>query len=104
MDSHPEEFVYDRKWDNFLPPSLREPTHKDLSMYKHFTSAERVAIYFKFRQLVAEVARPFAYGQILEVIVDSKQENHYGTTTVGALYSYTTPMPVEDMLDGKRPR
>ena len=100
MDSHPEEFVYDRKWDNFLPPSLREATHKDLSMYKHFTSAERVAIYFKFRQLVIEVARPFAYGQILETIIDedNKQENHWGTTTIGALYSYTTPMSVEGIL------
>jgi hypothetical protein len=104
MDSHSEEFVYDRKWDNFLPPSLREAAHKDLSMYKHFTSAERVAIYFKFRQLVAKVARPFAYGQILEIIVDNRQENYYETTTFGALYPYTAPTSVEDMLNGKRPR
>ena len=70
MDSHPEEFVYDNKWDNFLPPSLREAAHKDLSMYKNFTSAEKVAIYFKFRQLLVEIARPFAYGQILQTIID----------------------------------
>jgi hypothetical protein len=83
MDSHPEEFVYDRKWDNFLPPSLREASHKDLSMYKHFTSAERVAIYFKFKQLVAEIARPFAYGQILETIIDEDNSTKTFYSTSG---------------------
>ena len=71
MDSHPKEFVYDdRKWDIFLPPVLREPVHISLSMYKYFTLVEKLAIYLKCRQLVIEVARPFAYGQILENIID----------------------------------
>jgi hypothetical protein len=39
-------------------------------MYRYFTSIERLAIYLKYRQLVTEVARPFAYGQILENIID----------------------------------
>jgi hypothetical protein len=97
MDSHPEEFVYDRKWDNFLPPSLREATHKDLSMYKHFTSAERVAIYFKFKQLIIEVARPFAYGQILETIVGEPEvkltisnQSVLGTPTYTVTPTYAT--------------
>ena len=40
----------------------------------NFTSAERVAIYFKFRQLVVEIARPFAYGQILQTIIDEGRD------------------------------
>lgn len=70
MDSHPEEFVYNHKWDNFLPPSLREAAHKDLSMYKDFTLVEKLAIYFKYRRYVIEIARPFAYGQILQTLID----------------------------------
>lgn len=71
MDSHPKEFVHDdKKWDSFLPPVLREPVFIKLSMYRYFTSIERLAIYLKYRQLVTEVARPFAYGQILENIID----------------------------------
>ncbi len=70
MDSHPKEFVYDRKWDNFLPPSLKDCVHVDLAMYGHLTLVEKLAIYFKFRRYVIEIARPFAYGQILEIMID----------------------------------
>jgi hypothetical protein len=70
MDSHPKEFVYDMKWDNFLPPVLREAKHIQLSMYRHFTLVEKLTIYIKCKRLVTEVARPFAYGQILQTIID----------------------------------
>jgi hypothetical protein len=71
MDSHPKEFVHDnKKWDNFLPPVFREYVHLNLSMYKYFTLVEKLAVYLKCKRLVTEVARPFAYGQILENIID----------------------------------
>jgi hypothetical protein len=70
MDSHPYEFIHTRKWDYFLPPSLKDSVHMDLAMYRHLTVVERLAIYFKYKRYVIEIARPFAYGQILEIMID----------------------------------
>jgi hypothetical protein len=70
MDSHPQEFIHSSKWDYFLPPSLKDILHIDLGMYKHLTLVEKLAIYFKYRGYVREIARPFAYGQILEIMID----------------------------------
>ena len=70
MDSHPQEFIYDRKWDYFLPPSLKDILNVELRMYGHFTLVEKLAIYFKYKRYVIEIARPFAYGQILEIMID----------------------------------
>ena len=70
MDSHPREFIYDRKWDYFLPPVFRDEVHFHLSQYRYFTLIEKLAVYLKFRRYVIEIARPFAYGQILEIMID----------------------------------
>jgi hypothetical protein len=70
MDSNPHEFIHSRKWDYFLPPSLKDSVHADLVMYRHLTLVEKLAIYFKYKRYVIEIARPFAYGQILEIIID----------------------------------
>jgi len=71
MDRNPHEFLHSRKWDYFLPPSLKDcGVHVDLAMYGHLTLVEKLAIYFKFRRYVIEIARPFAYGQILEIMID----------------------------------
>lgn len=79
MDSHPKEFVYDdRKWNSFLPPVLRDEVHPHLSQYRYFTLIEKLALYIKCRQLVIEVARPFAYGLILETIVEEGTEPYVG--------------------------
>ena len=80
MDSHPDEFVYDnRKWINFIPPVLKEENvHPHLSQYRYFTLIEKLAIYIKCRQLIIEVARPFAYGLILETIVEEGTEPFVG--------------------------
>ena len=79
MDSHPKEFVYnDRKWNSFLPPVLRDEVHHSLSQYRYFTLIEKLALYIKCRQLVIEVARPFAYGLILETIVEEGTEPFAG--------------------------
>ena len=82
MDSHPKEFIHGRKWDYFLPPSLKEILHADLAMYKHLTLIEKLAIYFKYKRYVIEIARPFAYGQILEIIID---EGHKTEPFVGEI-------------------
>lgn len=82
MDSNPHEFIYTRKWDYFLPPSLKDTVHRDLAMYRHLTVVEKLAIYFKFRRYVIEIARPFAYGQILETMVD---EGHKTMPFIGEI-------------------
>lgn len=82
MDSHPHEFIHTRKWDYFLPPSLKYCVHMELVMYRYLTVVERLAIYFKYKRYVIEIARPFAYGQILEIMVD---EGHKTESFVGEI-------------------
>jgi len=82
MDSHPREFIYDRKWDYFLPPSLKDILNVELRMYGHFTLVEKLAVYLKFKRYVVEIARPFAYGQILEIMID---EDHKTEPFVGEI-------------------
>ena len=69
MDTHPEEFLKEGKWDEFLPPETN--THRAMlsPRFKHFTKLEQYLIRRKYKGIVAEVLRQRAYDSILETLV-----------------------------------
>ena len=80
MDTHPEEFLSQRKWDAFLPP---DPSERLLhSHYKHFNKVEQILIRFKYKKIVKKRMRQYAYDQVLETLVFKPSESfppHLGT-------------------------
>ena len=69
MDSHPEEFTSNNKWDLFLPANNPPPRH--VNLYKYFTTAERFAVKIKINELVREKMQQEAYNGIMDTLVKS---------------------------------
>ena len=74
MDTHPEEFLKEGKWDEFLPPETN--THRAMlsPRFKHFTKLEQYLIRRKYKGIVAEVLRQRAYDSILETLVFKEEK------------------------------
>jgi hypothetical protein len=91
MDTHPEEFIKERKWDEFLP--VEASPHRGLvsCKFKHFNKIEQYLIKLKYEKMVKSALRQNAYDSILETLV-FKEESNYFSTTVGALQPYTTTL------------
>lgn len=83
MESHPEEFLSQRKWDAFLPPDHSERLLH--SHYKHFNKVEQILIRLKYKKIVKVRMRQHAYDQVLETLVFKPNESfppHLGTPSV----------------------
>ena len=101
MDTHPEEFLKEGKWDEFLPPETN--THRGMltPKFKHFTKLEQYLIRQKYNRLVMATLRQRAYDGILETLVfkEDKPETvtysspphlgTWGTSAVSTLASNT---------------
>lgn len=74
MDTHPEEFFKEGKWDEFLPPETN--THRGMltPKFKHFTKLEQYLIRKKYKSIVSAVLRQRAYDGILETLVFKEEE------------------------------
>ncbi len=74
MDTHPEEFLKEGKWDDFLPPETN--THRGMltPKFKHFTKLEQYLIRKKYKSIVSAVLRQRAYDSILETLVFKEEK------------------------------
>ncbi len=89
MDTHPEEFIKEGKWDEFLPPETN--THRGIVQckFKHFNKLEQYLVRAKYNKIVKSTLRQRAYDGILETLVFKEKTDYYGSTTIGALQAYT---------------
>ncbi len=81
MDTHPEEFIRGRKWEDFLPVSSGNPVITP--RFKHFTKLEQYLIRKKYESLVTATLRQRAYDSILETLVfkeETNTERYYSTS------------------------
>jgi uncharacterized protein YciW len=65
MDSHPEEFIHDTKWNPYLP-NTHHVTKGTIDYFPILNFAERNAIARKFNKLCLENMRQNAYNRVLE--------------------------------------
>jgi hypothetical protein len=65
MDSHPEEFIHDTKWNPYLP-NTHHVTKGTADYFPILNFAERNAIARKFNKLCLEAMRQNAYNRVLE--------------------------------------
>lgn len=65
MDSHPEEFIFDTKWNPYLP-NTHHVTKGTVDYFPILNFAERNAIARKFNKLCLENMRQNAYNRVLE--------------------------------------
>lgn len=84
MDTNPEEFVTQEKWDAFLPPENPARTN----LFKHFTKVEQFLIRRKYNKIIKAHRRQRTYDRILETLM-FKEESSW--STVG---NYTSSHPV----------
>lgn len=102
MDTHPEEFLKEGKWDEFLPPETN--THRGMltPRFKHFTKLEQYLIRKKYKSIVSAVLRQRAYDSILETLVfkeepEMKTKRYFSTSSQPVLG--TPPTIYEATLD-----
>lgn len=95
METHPEEFVREGKWDTFLPPETG--TRVMHSNFKHFTKLEQYIVRQAYKKLVRATLRQRAYDSILETLVFKEdelktKERYYSTSNQPVLGTptYTT--------------
>ena len=74
MDTHPEEFLKEGKWDEFLPPETNAHRGMLTPRFKHFTKLEQYLIRKKYKNIVSAVLRQRAYDGILETLVFKEEE------------------------------
>lgn len=82
MDTHPEEFIKQGKWDSFLPPESTMHRGVVMTRFKNFTRLEQYLIRRKYDKLAVMTMRQRAYDGILETLVF--KENPTGTITYSA--------------------
>jgi hypothetical protein len=83
MDTHPEEFLKEGKWDEFLPPEMNAHRNTLTPMFKHFTKLEQYLVRQKYKSMVQDLLRQRAYDGILETLVFKEEintERHYWTS------------------------
>lgn len=101
MDTHPEEFIKGRKWEDFLPMSHGNPLISP--RFKHFTKLEQYLIRQKYESLVIATLRQRAYDGILETLVFKEEEpktkeRYYSTSNQPVLGTptYTTTVDTSE--------
>lgn len=67
MDSHPEEFVCEGKWDPFLPPETG--VRGAFSNFNHFTKIEQLLVRGKYNKIIKAHMRQQTYNKILETLM-----------------------------------
>jgi hypothetical protein len=75
MDTHPEEFIKGRKWEDFLPISHGSPVISP--RFKHFTKIEKYLIRQKYESLVNATLRQRAYDGILETLMFKEEAQDF---------------------------
>jgi hypothetical protein len=86
MDTHPEEFLKEGKWDEFLPPEANAHRGMLTPKFKHFTKIEQYLIRQKYKGIVQSTLRQRAYDSIIETLVFKEEEPW---TTAGIFTSGT---------------
>ena len=103
MDTHPEEFIKGRKWEDFLPMSHGNPLISP--RFKHFTKLEQYLIRQKYESLVIATLRQRAYDGILETLVfkeeTNTEERYYSTSNQPVLGTPTIYEATVDVTTGK---
>ena len=95
MDTHPEEFLQEGKWDDFLPSEMNAHRALLTPRFKHFTKLEQYLIRQKYKGIVQAILRQRAYDGILETLVfkeETNTERYYSTSiqpVLGTPPSYT---------------
>lgn len=83
METHPEEFIKEGKWDEFLPPETNSHRGMLTPKFKHFTKLEQYLIRQKYKGIVQAILRQRAYDGILETLVfkeETNTERYYSTS------------------------
>jgi len=83
METHPEEFIKEGKWDDFLPPETNAHRGMLTPRFKHFTKLEQYLIRQKYKGIVQAILRQRAYDGILETLVfkeETNTERYYSTS------------------------
>jgi hypothetical protein len=102
MDTNPEEFIKEGKWDDFLPPETNAHRGMLTPRFKHFTKLEQYLIRQKYKNMVQALLRQRAYDGILETLVfkeDTNTERYYSTSNQPVLG--TPPTIYEASVDTK---
>ncbi len=83
METNPEEFLQEGKWDDFLPPEMNAHRNILTPRFKHFTKLEQYLIRQKYKSMVQDLLRQRAYDGILETLVfkeETNTERYYSTS------------------------
>lgn len=102
MDTHPEEFLQEGKWDDFLPSEMNAHRAMLTPRFKHFTKLEQYLVRQKYKSMVQALLRQRAYDGILETLVfkeETNTERYYSTSNQPVLG--TPPTLYEATLDPK---
>ena len=104
MDTNPEEFLKEGKWDEFLPPEMNAHRNTLTPRFKHFTKLEQYLVRQKYKNMVQDLLRQRAYDGILETLVfkeETNTERYYSTSNQPVLGtpSYTTePLNIKEHI------
>ena len=104
METHPEEFLKEGKWDEFLPPEMNAHRNTLTPRFKHFTKLEQYLVRQKYKKMVQDLLRQRAYDRILETLVfkeETNTERYYSTSNQPVLGtpSYTTaPVNIKEHI------
>ena len=104
METHPEEFLKEGKWDEFLPPEMNAHRNTLTPRFKHFTKLEQYLVRQKYKSMVQDLLRQRAYDGILETLVfkeETNTERYYSTSNQPVLGtpSYTTePLNIKEHI------
>jgi late competence protein required for DNA uptake (superfamily II DNA/RNA helicase) len=101
MDTHPEEFLKEGKWDDFLPSEMNAHRALLTPRFKHFTKLEQYLVRQKYKSMVQALLRQRAYDGILETLVfkeETNTERYYSTSNQPVL---GTPTIYEATVDAK---
>ena len=104
METHPEEFIKEGKWDEFLPPETNSHRGMLTPKFKHFTKLEQYLIRQKYKGIVQALLRQRAYDSILETLVfkeETNTERYYSTSNQPVLGTptYTTaPVSIKEHI------
>jgi len=102
METHPEEFLKEGKWDEFLPPEMNAHRNTLTPRFKHFTKLEQYLVRQKYKSMVQDLLRQRAYDGILETLVfkeETNTERYYSTSNQPVLG--TPPIIYEATADAR---
>ena len=102
METNPEEFLQEGKWDDFLPPEMNAHRNILTPRFKHFTKLEQYLVRQKYKSMVQALLRQRAYDGILETLVfkeETNTERYYSTSNQPVLG--TPPIIYEATADAR---